>query len=346
MKAPILLALGFAAAGLAAEAPVSVNRLIAIARDAIARKQADKPLAKELGKIKLAERLDSQVVEELESEGAGPAAVEQMERMVEDTEALKQPADALPFDSPHRPTLEEMRTTIQAAREYALRYGKDLPDFLCTETVRRFEDLGVRGVWKAKDTLRLDLSYADHREDYKLTAVNNRPTALSYRAMAGAFSEGEFGTMMDSVFEPDSRPRITWDYWTRLHGRPAQVFSFAISLANATYRVSFGEGGETVSAPAGSAGRVYIDPETHAVLRIARRATDLPIDFPVTLAATVLDYDYGEVGGRKFFLPAHATIRMETRFLRTRNEIEFSAYRKFQGESTISFGDPPAGVKK
>jgi hypothetical protein len=118
-------------------------------------------------------------------------------------------------------------------------------------------------------------------------------------------------------------------------------------MANASYRITYGQGVDAETASAGAAGQVYIDPETHAVLRLTRTATDLPGDFPVILASSQLDYDYGEVGGKRFFLPTHATVRIDTRFVRTRNHVEFSNYRKFAGESTITFGDPgPPAIKK
>lgn len=84
---------------------------------------------------------------------------------------------------------------------------------------------------------------------------------------------------------------------------------------------------------------------TRAVLRVTRTATDLPADFPVILASSELDYEYGEVGGRRL-LTTRATVRMDTRFVRTRKDVEFGNYRKFPGESILSFGDPAAPVIK
>lgn len=87
---------------------VSVNDLIARVRSALAEKQPDKQAAKALGKLKLTERLDAVVSQELESEGAGPAVREQLERLRAEAEGLPAPQDRSqlfvarnPFDAPH-----------------------------------------------------------------------------------------------------------------------------------------------------------------------------------------------------------------------------------------------------
>jgi hypothetical protein len=56
-----------------------------------------------------------------------------------------------------------------------------------------------------------------------------------------------------------------------------------------------------------------------------------------------LDYGSAEVGGRNFLLPLHAEVRMMPRDynIETRNDVEFTEFRKFTGESSISFGDSP-----
>ena len=97
------LALGLMAATLAAGADNSVAGLIASVRSGIANHQPDAKLAGALAKIKLDERLDRRVVEELESEGAGPAATAELERLRESSESKAEPRTPLPFANPPVP---------------------------------------------------------------------------------------------------------------------------------------------------------------------------------------------------------------------------------------------------
>ena len=96
--------------------------------------------------------------------------------------------------SPSRPAL------LEQAREAALRYSDSLPDFICTEVVRRTQDPQGNGRWRSLDTLTVKLSYFGHREDYKLMQINARPTMLDFLHVGGSLSTGEFGTRLYSVF--------------------------------------------------------------------------------------------------------------------------------------------------
>jgi len=228
---------------------------------------------------------------------------------------------------------------IEAARRKALAYTANLPDFICTETVRRYE-LSYRG-WTPKDTLTLQLTFFEHAESYKLMQVNGRGTKLSYDQVSGAWSRGEFGSMLLDVFSPASMAAFEWSNWTTLRKRPAYVFSFRIAAANARYSLTAEQyDRRVVTAIVGEHGRVYIDRETKDTMRLDIEADSIPKNLPMTAATRAMDYGPAEVGGRSFLLPLHAEVRMQPRdYPSTLNQVEFTGYRKFTGESSILFGD-------
>ena len=158
--------------------------------------------------------------------------------------------------------------------------------------------------------------------------------------MGGAITEGEFGSDLVAIFSPESKTVIRWDHWTRLRKHTAHVFFYRIALRNSHARMEFGyKGGPPASTIVGEHGYFYVDRDTRQILRI-NRTTDLPADFPVRKATTLLDYDFQTVGGKPFLLPLHAEIRMATDYILTRNQIDFTDYRKFEGESKITFDQP------
>ncbi len=65
----------------AAQAGSSVNDVVALVRSAIEHQRPDAQVAKTLHKMDLTERLDDRVVEELESAGAQPMTVAELEQM-------------------------------------------------------------------------------------------------------------------------------------------------------------------------------------------------------------------------------------------------------------------------
>jgi hypothetical protein len=326
--------------------PATVNSVIALVREGLAANRDDKQTAKALGKMKLAERLDAYPVEELESAGAGPKTLQELEHMREISEELPWPEAPLAFSQPPPLSAEEMLAAIHHARVYALNYTARLPNFLCNETVERFEDRGGKSNWDKKDVLGVRLSYADHAEDYHLVTLNGRATTQSFQSVRGAWSQGEFGSMMLEVFDLNSHAQFRWDHWTHLRKRPTQVYSYRIKEGSSHYKLAFGIGAAPTEVVVGLEGFVYLDGETNDIVRLTNRAVDIPPDFPVRQAITVLDYAPQDVGGKQYVLPLHADVRMGTGYIHTKNEVTFSGFHKFQGESTITFdtdGDDKTG---
>ncbi len=315
----------------------SVNETIDFVRAALRGKQKDRQIATALHKWKLSERLDEHAVEELESEGAGPKSVAELERLRLSSADLPRPAVPPRFDSPPIPSAPEQNRIVNDARRIALNYTLSLPDFIATESVHRYTD--DRGSWQLKDTLTIKLSYFEQSEDYKVLTVNGHPTNLSYEAVGGTITQGEFGSLLREVFEPRSLAELHWDHWTNLRGRPAHVYSFRVRVDNSRYMMVAGDRTGRTTITAGQHGFVYLDRETHQIVRIVSEADSIPESFPVRNSSTSLDYGFADVGGQKFLLPLRAEVRMGTSSLQTRNEVEFQSYKKFAAESSITFGD-------
>jgi hypothetical protein len=148
--------------------------------------------------------------------------------------------------------------------------------------------------------------------------------------------------MLFDVFAPPSQTVFKWSNWTTLRKRAAYVLSFQIDGRNSRYHLTvWPERSPENSTIVGEHGSVYIDRETKSVMRMDSEADSIPGDFPLRSATRVLDYGLAEVGGAGFLLPLRATVGMvlRRRPLLERNELDFSDYRKFTGESSISFGD-------
>jgi len=328
----------FALPALAADPPPSTVRdVVGLVREGLEAHRDDKQIARALSKVKLEEKLGSQPVEELESAGAGPKTAQELYRLRDISDDLPEPAAPPVFAAPPAPTQEELLAAIHHARVYALNYTARLPDFLCNENVERFEDLAGKGNWNKKDVLGVKLGYLDHVEEYRLTTFNGHATTQTFQSVRGAWSQGEFGSMMLEVFDPSSHAQFRWDHWTHLRKRATQVYSYRIQKNVSHYKLAYGTAPIPDQVIVGLEGLVYLDGESSDIVRLTNRAVDIPLDFPVRQAITVLDYAPQDVGGKQFVLPLHAEVRMGTGYVHTKNEVTFSGFRKFQGESTITF---------
>jgi hypothetical protein len=339
-------------------ADASVEDVIKIVRSAIRQHTPDKTLAKSLHKLTLSEKLDLRTIEELESEGSGTESVAALDLLRENSTSKPASTAIPPFTIPARPSIEEQKEFFHKVNVNAIHYSASLPDFICNEVVHRYQmtpapvpgtaprrgsvtpTIGA-GFWILKDVLTVKLSYFDNREKYELTLVNGKKTRDSYESAGGAISEGDFGSVLLEIFSPDSRTKFQWDHWTHLRGRLTRVYAYHTTRERSHYKIGVGDSAsDRRMVVAGRRGFVYADDVTGMVMRITGEAESIPLGFPVLAQASMLDYDYANVGENRFLLPLRVENRMKTAQVNFKNVVEFQNYRKFTGESTISFDGP------
>jgi hypothetical protein len=316
-------------------------------------KMTDRELAGFLSKSKLSERLDDRSVELLQGLGIGPKTLEALQRLRDQSKTLTAGGPMEPPGPPPQappPSSVEQAAIIDHAREYALSYSRQLPDFICTQVTRRFGALapGTRGGGRADsepsfqllDTLTSRVSYFEEKEDKKLVLINNSLTAQDYKTLGGSTSTGEFGSLLRQVFEYGSQARFEWDHWGTLRSHYAMVFAYHVDQAHSQWHIEFDRRMDIVPA---YHGLVYVDNKTREILRVTLVAEGIPADFPVKSAETTLDYNYQDISGHTFLLPYTARTLMAAEGYLTRNDEEFRIYRKYQVESELKFDDatPP-----
>jgi len=235
-------------------------------------------------------------------------------------------------DSPLSP---EETQTIEKARQLALEYTANLPNFICTETIRRYQLPRRSQKWKLLDTIAMDVAFSDQGERYKLLTINGKPTRKSLKEIGGIMSDSEFGTLLQWIFQPESQTKFQSERPTDLRGRPTLVFSYRIEQDHSKFTGNFGKRFHMIFA---FGGLVYVDRETSRVLKITAVPSGIPANWPVTAISSELDYDFAEISGQKFFLPLDAALNATMQDgSQTRNEMEFGNYRKFSSEATIQF---------
>src|SRR5271155_859591 len=124
-------------AGTVADQSLTRSQLVAFVQSSIKLRLADVQLAEYLRHVKLTERLDDDTMEELQNLGAGPKTVGVLHDLRDGSEKLPDPAPPPPkavvAPRPAPDSVEQARI-LDAARDYALNYTKELPNFLCLES--------------------------------------------------------------------------------------------------------------------------------------------------------------------------------------------------------------------
>ena len=226
---------------------------------------------------------------------------------------------------------------IRKAQEAALEFTEGLPNYICQESIARFQSESHPVNWRAVDVVSSEVVYENGKEDYRKLAINGKAVKKGMEELSGAWSTGEFGTVLIDLFSPataaDFRPRGE----ARIAGVSAKVYNFEVQRENSHWVV---HAAPQTYQPAYK-GSVWIDPATARVLRIEMQARNFPQEFPTDTVESATDYEYVRLGGtQQFLLPVHAETLSCQRgsSLCARNVIDFRNYHKYSGESTIDFG--------
>jgi hypothetical protein len=223
------------------------------------------------------------------------------------------------------------------ARSYVVGHEAKLPDFMCTQTIRRFENYDDQG-WRPIDVIVEDLTYSNHREFYKVITRNGQPVNITHDQLRGLSSSGEFGSTMNALFLRQTAAIFTWHDWHTLRGRQMFVFSYQVPASRSAYHLKVPE--QLLDLVAGYHGLVYIDGENHFVHRVTLYADDIPPAFPIQDVSLTLDYDYRRIGDADYLLPVHFELVSQQGHRFIKNEVDYDDYQKFNAVSIIVFGAP------
>jgi hypothetical protein len=156
-------------------------------------------------------------------------------------------------------------------------------------------------------------------------------------AKTGAWSTGEFVTALRNLLSPATDAAFVRGGQDRIVGRAAYRYDYTVRQANSHWRIVNPDGRS--EAPAYN-GTVWIDQESHRVLRLEMRTSSLPPGFTYDKAESTLDYGFVRIGQANYLLPVKSGNLACQSGTSTcmKNEIDFRNYRKYGAESDITFG--------
>ena len=260
-----------------------------------------------------------------------------------------------PQDSPDAATQQKV---LADARNYAGNRERSLPDFICTQTTRRFANVtGQDGDWRPLDIIVERLTYFEHHEDYRVLEINGVASSIAHDKLTGASSSGEFGSVMKGIFAPVAATEFHWQTYFTLRGQRMHVYAYQVAKANSDYHIMVPglTPAKTMDLVAGYHGLVFIDDKQHYIHRITLHADGIPPAYPVQDVSLMLDYDDTRIGDADYLLPLNFELRSREGKTMIKNDVDYEDYRKFTADSNIQFGDaepssngapqPAGGVK-
>jgi hypothetical protein len=248
-----------------------------------------------------------------------------------------------------RPTIAEATELLERTRKATLGAADTMPDYLVKQQITRSRAFGGSSNWQVYDRLSIAVSYRQSiGEQYKLLSVNGMPPGEDEREgstygdkLGGTTSSGEYVSMLSQLFAPETRAEFQAVDTDTVRGRRTIVYEYAVKREFSRQTLKFQESISAApqQAVVGYRGRIWVDRDTNRVLRLETISTEIPPDFPITAAKSVIDYDIVTINEQEHLLPSRAVIELADHLgsqrEQTRNDILFRGYRKFGAEVKI-----------
>jgi hypothetical protein len=323
-----------------AQRPMSVADLSTFIKSQIKLKADDRTTANFLRTVKVTQKLEDTVVEQLQGLGAGPKTVAALRKLEEDSASLAAaPPPPPPVVRPTAPPPDSMEQAeaLAAMKQYALNYTTKLPNYLCVQITRRHYDPKDRRYRSGGDVIQETLSFNDRKETYTVQMYNGQSVHnMSHDRLGGVRSSGEFGSMLHNIFIPENDAKFDWDHWGTLRGKPMYVFSYRMEKDHG-YSMRDDEAHKEYTSA--YTGLVYADKETKEIQRITLKTVEIPSDFTVKDVELKLDYKPTEISGHVYTLPFHYQLDSDDIHGKSNNEADFKMYQVYSADTSITYED-------
>ncbi len=192
---------------------------------------------------------------------------------------------------------------IAKAAEVAESFTETLPNYVCQQFTSRYQNQSHVTSWQAIDVVSAEVVYENGRESYRNLKINGKPVKKGMEELSGAWSTGEFGTLLRDVFSPATAAEFHFRKDSTIAGMSAALYDFKVEHQNSHWHVQVA----SQSVFPAYKGSVWIDKKNGRVLRIEMQARNVPSEFPLDTVETVADYEYVRIGGtQQFLLPVHS----------------------------------------
>ncbi len=142
---------------------------------------------------------------------------------------LSRRATPIPPSDPHAALVEK-------AREAAATFLESLPNYVCQEQTTRYVSETRQPTWNVVDIVSAEVVYDDHQESYRNLQINGKPTKKSPED-SGAWSTGEFGTILANLFAPQTDADFKYVQEDTIEHRAASMFDFKVKRVRSSWKI-------------------------------------------------------------------------------------------------------------
>ncbi len=233
---------------------------------------------------------------------------------------------SIPSDSPN--------TLLERILQSAKGAYSDLTNFVCREEIARFRGNTRKPAGQRVDFITSVVSYDNNKEHYSEIYQNNKPLS-QIRGISGAWSEGEYGTLLGETIKAlQSRP-VRFNSYASLDGVPAAVYTFNYAAEDSPWEIDIL--GHQYNLP--FRGQVWASPTTGDILQIDRIAEEAPFQTGISGVNWSVSFGTRQMEGKSFRLPTKGiySVSYNESGRHEWNVMAFSGYKKYGSDVVVHF---------
>lgn len=236
-------------------------------------------------------------------------------------------------------------TPLSRVCQFALSLNARLSGITCSQETMRYSDRDYGGV-KLEDVVTAEVSYESGKEHYRNIAINGKKAGSEIPGYAG-WSTGEFASVLNGIFAPQSAAEFSFKKEKVLKSGAALIFEFHVKQENNKFW--FLQMGSWKVYP-GYSGELWIDKSTSRLVRLELGKNELDHTFPLQRVNSTIDYADILLGdGTSLDLPVKSdTIACRSANTKPcfQNTLTFKNWHKFAATTRIvPIADPQTNGK-
>ena len=221
----------------------------------------------------------------------------------------------------------------RAQLENELLYS-DLQSFVCDEHIDRYKGRLTGETGRQIDTVTARVSFENGVEHYSDIHQNSRERA-SLSSLPGAWSEGEFGTLLRQTHTLLGTQPVTLKADSELGGTPAAVYTIEVGEQDSPWDLVIN--GTSYKVPFRT--DVWVSKESGRILKIERTSTSIPPGMGISELRWSVTLDPVNMEGKTWLLPKAGEYEVQYADSRRRewNVMTFSGYRRYGSRVVLHF---------
>jgi hypothetical protein len=207
-------------------------------------------------------------------------------------------------------------------------------DLVCNERIDRYKGAlgGVEG--RRIDTVVTKVSFENGVEHYTDVRQNNRPRA-HISSISGAWSEGEYGTLLRQTQLLLGSQVVLFQAKTELNGVATVLYRFEVSEQDSPWDLEV----EATHYHLPFRTDVWVSLSSGQILKIERTSSAIPLETRISEVRWSVSLEMVELNGKTWLLPnaGEYEVSYEESNRREWNQMSFSDYRRYGSEVALRF---------